>query len=85
MGISFLAYASSNVTDLSSRAVVGATVAIILLLLLAATLRQDRRLKRILFGLIVVVVLAASSVLFVTALSHVKDVLIGLINSGATA
>jgi hypothetical protein len=73
MGTANFAIANSIITDLSYRAVVGATVVLFLLLLLTVLIRHNERLKQVLFLLVVATILFASTVLFTTAIVHLQD------------
>lgn len=73
MGTAFLATASSTVTDISARTIVGTALALIVLLVMFSFFRQYPRVRYIIFILIVIFILTATSILFTTALTHVRS------------
>ena len=73
MGTAFFAIANSTVTDISTRTVVGTALALIILLVIFSFFRQNPRIRYTAFILIVIFILAATSILFITALNHVRS------------
>lgn len=73
MGTANFAIANSIITDLSYRAVVGATVVLFFLFLLTVLLRHNAYVKQIVFLLVVATVLFASTILFTTTVIHLQD------------
>lgn len=74
MGTAFLASASVNVVELSTKAVVGAAVITIIVILAITYLRNNKRAISILYIVLMTALIAASAVLFTLALQHINSI-----------
>jgi|GEM_PF-2959947 len=73
MGTALIATSTDIILELSVRAIIGASIALVLLLVIGSAFRRNDKVKQLLFLLVVGIVLCASSVLFATALVHIRQ------------
>lgn len=73
MGTAVFATTTSLISDVSSRAIIGASIALLLVLILSSTFKHNDKVKKVLFLIVVGIVLCTSSVLLTTAYFHIND------------
>jgi len=73
---------STEILNLSTRAIIGASISLVLLFVITSLFRKNVQLQRLLFIIVLAVILFATTVLFTTALIHIQDIFANLTNSG---
>lgn len=77
MGTALIATSTDIILELSTRAIIGASLALVFLFIIASAFRHNEKAKQLIFLLIIGVILCASSVLLTTALFYIQQFSVG--------